>query len=364
LSTVLFCDVSNLFQTSESKTEITKLTADTEITQTGSQSLLLTNLQKLEGSGKVGSPVRDISAKDIVSGIISAANQKSKMMRPGKSGKKDSVDSASRRFSEAVSMAVDTATRLVDASPADMTASLNEKSNWSDQRFISKTESAPALGDPARKVSSKSSDQATNEVSNADAVADAVQSTKVVINENSLEESIPDEEVVLPSSEVPNSDAQHDRDDPEPKRSNAAPQVVCSGIHGSGFSPMEQDEPEIVFGNDLEAGKLDSNRLGSFSVRPIVKSESVPKQLSSLASTSYTPVYENISRSREYLSPGMCCLLRNRLPHLCVANTLLTYLLLLCDSSLSEDPVGLSFLLVNEASLFCTSFCTDHVSVA
>lgn len=39
----------------------------------------------------------------------------------------------------------------------------------------------------------------------------------------------------------------------------------------------------------------------NFNVRPIVKSESVPKQLSAFSSE-YTPVYENISRSREYLT--------------------------------------------------------------
>ena len=38
--------------------------------------MLLTNLQKLEDSGKVQSPSRDVSAKDIVTGIISAANRK------------------------------------------------------------------------------------------------------------------------------------------------------------------------------------------------------------------------------------------------------------------------------------------------
>ena len=306
------CHVQYFFQTSEARTEITKLTADTEITQTGSQSLLLTNLQKLEGSGKVGSPVRDISAKDIVSGIISAANQK--MLRPGKGGKKESVESANRRFSEAVSVAVDTATRLIDHNPAaGMTSSLHEKSGWSDQRFISKTESAPLLVDPSRKVASKGSGQATNDIASANAAAavDVVSSSQVVISEEHSqvvlnETSHRDNEVVRPSFEVPNSDIQGE-DDPEPKRCNAAPQVVGSGVRGSGFSPMEQDEPEIVFESDVAAGKFDRNRLSSLSVRPMVKSESVPKQLSSLASTSYTPVYENISRSREYLSPGNDC---------------------------------------------------------
>ena len=51
----------------------------TEFTQTEAQSLLLTNLQKLEESRKIpaNSLSRDnVSAKDIVSGIISAANRK------------------------------------------------------------------------------------------------------------------------------------------------------------------------------------------------------------------------------------------------------------------------------------------------
>lgn len=48
-----------------------------KISQTGNETLLLSNLQKLEDSGKVQqSPSRDVSAKDIVSGIISAANRK------------------------------------------------------------------------------------------------------------------------------------------------------------------------------------------------------------------------------------------------------------------------------------------------
>ena len=67
-----------------------------EISNTvGSQSVLLSNLQKLEEAGKVGGSSKDVSAKDIVSGIISAANRK--MLRAatagGKSAKKESIES-------------------------------------------------------------------------------------------------------------------------------------------------------------------------------------------------------------------------------------------------------------------------------
>ncbi len=68
----------------------------TEIAQTSNQSVLLSNLQKLEDAGKMVSPSRDISAKEIVSGILSAANRK--VMRAatqGKTSKKESVSSSS-----------------------------------------------------------------------------------------------------------------------------------------------------------------------------------------------------------------------------------------------------------------------------
>lgn len=80
--------------------------------------LLLSNLQKLEDSGKISSAsAKDVSAKDIVSGIISAANRKmlrSQNKTSSSSNKKDSVESskkldtaslssaASRRNSESV----------------------------------------------------------------------------------------------------------------------------------------------------------------------------------------------------------------------------------------------------------------------
>merc|ERR1719422_2181269 len=57
-------------------------------TDTSNQSLMLANLHKLEDAGKVGSPKGDVSAKDIVTSIISAANRK--MVRAATKGKKES----------------------------------------------------------------------------------------------------------------------------------------------------------------------------------------------------------------------------------------------------------------------------------
>ena len=56
-----------------------------EVTGTNNhQSVMLANLHKLEDSGKLSSPKGDVSAKDIMSSIISAANRKIK-----KTGKKE-----------------------------------------------------------------------------------------------------------------------------------------------------------------------------------------------------------------------------------------------------------------------------------
>merc|ERR1719350_537805 len=57
-------------------------------TGVSNQSLMLANLQKLEDSGKMSSPKGDVSAKDIVSSIISAANRK--MLRAATKGKEES----------------------------------------------------------------------------------------------------------------------------------------------------------------------------------------------------------------------------------------------------------------------------------
>ena len=63
------------------------------LTQTANESLLLNNLQKLEESGKVVSPrQQEVSARDIVTGIISAANRK--MQRGGGGGSSSSVATA------------------------------------------------------------------------------------------------------------------------------------------------------------------------------------------------------------------------------------------------------------------------------
>ena len=236
--------------------------AETEITQTGNQSILLTNLQKLEGSGKVGSPVRDISAKDIVSGIISAANQK--MLRAGKSGKKDSVDSANRRFSEAVSVAVDTAARIVDSST--MTTSLYEKPGWSEQQIVVKTESAPVLVRPDQPVPT-----ALNQVVDAPRVHDENVTHKSASFENSRCSNRPDQDDIPVAKEV-------------------ELEMKC------------EDDATPVFKVHVEPVKSCQQSVSG--MRPIVKSESVPQQMSNLSSTCYTPVYENISRSREYLTTG------------------------------------------------------------
>merc|ERR1719342_1045233 len=64
-------------------------------TGVSNQSLMLANLHKLEDAGKVGSPKGDVSAKDIVSSIISAANRKMK----SKGKKESSVECDSERGS-------------------------------------------------------------------------------------------------------------------------------------------------------------------------------------------------------------------------------------------------------------------------
>jgi hypothetical protein len=71
------------------------LTPTKEFTQSGTQSLLLSNLQKLEDARKVPANTANVSAKDIVTGIISAANRK--MLRAatgsGSKPKKESSES-------------------------------------------------------------------------------------------------------------------------------------------------------------------------------------------------------------------------------------------------------------------------------
>jgi len=65
---------------------------------TSNQSLMLANLHKLEDAGKVGSPKGDVSAKDIVTSIISAANRK--MLRAATKGskKENSVEMDNERI--------------------------------------------------------------------------------------------------------------------------------------------------------------------------------------------------------------------------------------------------------------------------
>merc|ERR1719228_1764919 len=76
-------------------------------TGVSNQSLMLANLHKLEDAGKVGSPKGDVSAKDIVSSIISAANRK--MLRAATKGKKESsVECESERGTSVSRDRVDT----------------------------------------------------------------------------------------------------------------------------------------------------------------------------------------------------------------------------------------------------------------
>ena len=63
-------------------------------TSVGNESQLMENLRKLEEAGKIGSPKgQDVSAKDIVSSIISAANRKMLKASSGKGKKESSVES-------------------------------------------------------------------------------------------------------------------------------------------------------------------------------------------------------------------------------------------------------------------------------
>jgi len=76
-------------------------------TGVSNQSLMLANLHKLEDAGKVGSPKGDVSAKDIVTSIISAANRK--MLRAATKGKKESsVECESERGSSMSRDRIDT----------------------------------------------------------------------------------------------------------------------------------------------------------------------------------------------------------------------------------------------------------------
>lgn len=65
------------------------------LTGSGNQSIMLANLHKLEDAGKLNSPKGDVSAKDIVSSIISAANRK--MLRAGTKAKKESTTDLDER---------------------------------------------------------------------------------------------------------------------------------------------------------------------------------------------------------------------------------------------------------------------------
>jgi len=70
---------------------------DNMLTGSGNQSIMLANLHKLEDAGKLTSPKGDVSAKDIVTSIISAANRK--MLRTGVKPKKESLSDQEERSS-------------------------------------------------------------------------------------------------------------------------------------------------------------------------------------------------------------------------------------------------------------------------
>ncbi len=103
------------------------------VVQTANESLLLNNLQKLEESGKVVSPksghgpgmTAEVSARDIVSGIISAANRKiqrgqqQQQQQLGVQGRTAKKDSSGSSAADAVDLSgarmarMDTPTRMV-----------------------------------------------------------------------------------------------------------------------------------------------------------------------------------------------------------------------------------------------------------
>jgi hypothetical protein len=58
---------------------------------------MLANLHKLEDSGKLSSPKGDVSAKDIVTSIISAANRKMLRAAVGTKNKKESLSESDER---------------------------------------------------------------------------------------------------------------------------------------------------------------------------------------------------------------------------------------------------------------------------
>lgn len=129
-------------------------------TGVSNQSLMLANLHKLEDAGKVGSPKGDVSAKDIVTSIISAANRK--MLRAATKGKKESsvecdsergtsvardrVDNSdgirheTRRESEAV---IHGALQIASAVPGLLGSEPSERDTTEKERESPETESRP-----------------------------------------------------------------------------------------------------------------------------------------------------------------------------------------------------------------------------
>ena len=78
--------------------EVKEETCDENIvTGAGNQSIMLANLHKLEDAGKLSSPKGDVSAKDIVTSIISAANRKMLRAAVGTKNKKESLSESDER---------------------------------------------------------------------------------------------------------------------------------------------------------------------------------------------------------------------------------------------------------------------------
>lgn len=145
----------------------------TVIARTAQESVLLTNLQKLEYQGKVQSPSRDMSAKEVVSSIISAAQRKknrpsapshkvspnpiminSQRMEPERLQTPPMSENSSRRNSESMMQVTPT-----DSSPSP---NLGVASNNERRRTSSRSGEASYLNLPSSSYMKKISASAEN----------------------------------------------------------------------------------------------------------------------------------------------------------------------------------------------------------
>jgi len=134
-----------------------------EVTGTNNhQSVMLANLHKLEDSGKLSSPKGDVSAKDIMSSIISAANRKIKKTGKKENSTTDLEDltrdrndelSDSRRESESV---IHGALQIATAVPGLLAAPFSTQSLTSGSRGCS---SPPTPSDDTKSFSSRRNSQ-------------------------------------------------------------------------------------------------------------------------------------------------------------------------------------------------------------